>query len=65
MTGLALGVIGVVIVVLAVVAVPSLAVLREYERGVVFRMGHVRPLYEPGLRFLIPLVDKMIRVDQR
>ncbi|WP_156298664.1 slipin family protein [Mycobacterium paragordonae] len=65
MTGLALGVIGVVIVVLAVVAVPSLAVLREYERGVVFRMAHVRPLYEPGLRFLIPLVDKMIRVDQR
>ncbi|OBJ88436.1 hypothetical protein A9W97_01455 [Mycobacterium gordonae] len=65
MTGLALGVIGVVIVVLAVVAVPSLAVLREYERGVVFRMGHVRPLYEPGLRFLVPLVDRMIRVDQR
>lgn len=65
MTGLALGVIGVVIVVLAVVAVPSLAVLREYERGVVFRMGHVRPLYEPGLRFLIPMVDRMIRVDQR
>ncbi|EUA50289.1 SPFH domain / Band 7 family protein [Mycobacterium xenopi 3993] len=30
-----------------------------------FRMGHIRPLYRPGLRFLIPLVDKMIRVDQR
>jgi regulator of protease activity HflC (stomatin/prohibitin superfamily) len=53
------------LVVLAVVAVVSLAVLREYERGVVFRMGHVRPLYRPGLVFLIPLVDKMIRVDQR
>jgi len=53
------------IVVLAVLALVSLAVLREYERGVVFRMGHVRPLYRPGLRFLIPLVDKMIRVDQR
>ena len=43
----------------------SLAVLREYERGVVFRMGHARPLYQPGLVFLIPLVDKLIRVDQR
>jgi regulator of protease activity HflC (stomatin/prohibitin superfamily) len=55
----------VMLVVLAVVAFVSLAVLREYERGVVFRMGHVRPLYGPGLVFLIPLVDRMIRVDQR
>lgn len=53
------------IVGLAVLATWSLAVLREYERGVVFRMGHVRPLYGPGLRVLIPFLDKMIRVDQR
>lgn len=52
-------------VLLIVLAVVSLAVVREYERGVVFRMGHARPLYGPGLRCLIPLVDKMIRVDQR
>jgi regulator of protease activity HflC (stomatin/prohibitin superfamily) len=51
--------------VLVVVAVLSLAVVREYERGVVFRMGHARPLYQPGLRCLIPLVDRMIRIDQR
>ncbi|MEE3754728.1 slipin family protein [Mycobacterium intracellulare] len=50
---------------LIVLALVSLAVVREYERGVVFRMGHARPLYGPGLRCLIPLVDKMIRVDQR
>ncbi|HEX7321486.1 MAG TPA: slipin family protein [Mycobacterium sp.] len=50
---------------LVVLAFFSLAVLREYERGVVFRMGHARPLYQPGLRFLLPLVDRMIRVDQR
>lgn len=49
----------------AVLAFFSLAVLREYERGVVFRMGHARPLYQPGLKLLFPLVDKMIRVDQR
>ncbi|ORV99040.1 hypothetical protein AWC14_12500 [Mycobacterium kyorinense] len=53
------------IAALALLAFFSLVVLREYERGVVFRMGHVRPLYAPGLRLLIPLVDKMIRVDQR
>ena len=56
---------GSLLVVFAVLAFASLAVLREYERGVVFRMGHVRPLYRPGLVFLIPLVDKMVKVDQR
>jgi regulator of protease activity HflC (stomatin/prohibitin superfamily) len=64
-TGVAIAVIAAAVVVLIVLAWWSLAVLREYERGVVFRMGHVRPLYQPGLRLLIPLMDKMIRVDQR
>lgn len=65
MTGLVIGVVAAGVLVLVVLGLLSLAVLREYERGVVFRMGHVRPLYQPGLRFLIPLVDKMVRVDQR
>lgn len=65
MTGTVIGVSAAGIVILAVLGLVSLAVLREYERGVVFRMGHVRPLYHPGPRLLIPLVDKMIRVDQR
>lgn len=65
MTGLVIGVVVLGIVLLVGLAVVSLSVLREYERGVVFRMGHIRPLYQPGLRFLIPLVDRMVRVDQR
>ena len=65
MTGAVLAFGAVCLVVFAVLAFASLAVLREYERGVVFRMGHVRPLYQPGLVFLIPLTDKMVRVDQR
>ncbi len=65
MAGVAIAATAALIVVLIVLAWWSLAVLREYERGVVFRMGHVRPLYQPGLQLLIPLVDKMIRVDQR
>jgi regulator of protease activity HflC (stomatin/prohibitin superfamily) len=64
-TGVVIGVVAAGIVILTVLALLSLVVLREYERGVVFRMGHVRPLYEPGLRFLVPMADKMIRVDQR
>ena len=65
MSGLVVAVVVAVVVALSVLAFISLAVLREYERGVVFRMGHVRPLYQPGLVLLIPLVDKLIRVDQR
>jgi regulator of protease activity HflC (stomatin/prohibitin superfamily) len=61
----ALVVLTVAAVVLAVAARFSVVVLREYERGVVFRMGRVRPLYQPGVAFLIPLLDRVIRVDQR
>jgi regulator of protease activity HflC (stomatin/prohibitin superfamily) len=65
MNGLVIVVLVGVIVAVAGLALVSLTVLREYERGVVFRVGHVRQLYRPGLRVLIPLADKMIRVDQR
>jgi regulator of protease activity HflC (stomatin/prohibitin superfamily) len=65
MSGMVIGIELAVFVALIALAFVSLVVLREYERGVVFRMGHIRPLYQPGLRILIPLVDKMVRIDQR
>jgi len=65
MTGLWLVVGLIAIILIGGALVLSLRVLREYERGVVFRMGRARPLVGPGLVRLIPLVDKMIRVDQR
>jgi regulator of protease activity HflC (stomatin/prohibitin superfamily) len=44
----------------------SVRVLREYERGVVFRLGRLLGAPKgPGLFFLIPIVDKMVRVDLR
>jgi len=43
----------------------SLKVLNEYERGVVFRLGRIIGAKGPGLIFLIPLVDRMIRIDLR
>jgi regulator of protease activity HflC (stomatin/prohibitin superfamily) len=60
----------VVVAVVAIVAVVawvylSVRVLREYERGVVFRVGRLRPLYEPGVRLLLPFADKMVRADLR
>lgn len=58
-----IGAVGVMLLIALVVM--SLKVLREYERGVVFRMGRARPLYGPGLLFLIPFADRMVRIDQR
>jgi regulator of protease activity HflC (stomatin/prohibitin superfamily) len=40
-------------------------VLREYERGVIFRLGRLIGTKGPGLIILIPVVDKMVRVDLR
>jgi regulator of protease activity HflC (stomatin/prohibitin superfamily) len=47
--------------------VPNLgvAVVRQYERGVVFRWGRLRGVREPGLRLMIPLVDNMRKVSLR
>jgi len=43
----------------------SIRVLKEYERGVVFRLGRLIGAKGPGLFFLIPLIDKMVRMDLR
>jgi len=65
-------VISMVLIVLAVVALTaavlagaSVRVLREYERGVVFRLGRVIEQKGPGLTLLIPAIDRMVRVSLR
>lgn len=55
----------VVVVVLLVLTISSLRVLKEYERGVAFRLGRLRNLLTPGVRVLVPGMDKLIRVDLR
>jgi regulator of protease activity HflC (stomatin/prohibitin superfamily) len=56
----------VIVVLLAMVVLPlSVRILREYERGVVFRLGKLLDAKGPGLVLLIPLVDKMVRMDLR
>src|SRR6185436_7988459 len=53
-------------VVLLFLLFNSIKILPEYERGVVFRLGRLQPKdYGPGLFFLIPVVDRMIRVPLR
>jgi regulator of protease activity HflC (stomatin/prohibitin superfamily) len=59
----------IVVVVVGLVALAALAlavrVVKQYERGVVFRLGRVVGVREPGLRLLIPIVDVMHRVSLR
>jgi regulator of protease activity HflC (stomatin/prohibitin superfamily) len=47
------------------VASTAIRVINEYERGVVFRLGRIAETKTAGLRFLIPIVDRMVRVDLR
>ena len=62
----ALGPVVVVVIVLAVFILPqSIRILREYERGVIFRLGKLQGAKGPGLIFLIPIVDKMVKMDLR
>jgi regulator of protease activity HflC (stomatin/prohibitin superfamily) len=59
---------GVLIVLLffgAIALGTSVRVLREYERGVIFRLGRLIAQKGPGLILLIPLVDRMVKVDLR
>ncbi|MCK5086763.1 MAG: hypothetical protein KAQ90_04535, partial [Melioribacteraceae bacterium] len=43
----------------------AIRILREYERGVVFRLGRLIGAKGPGLILLIPIVDRMVRVTLR
>ena len=56
----------VVIVVLASIVLPqAIRILREYERGVIFRLGRLHGAKGPGLILLIPFVDRMVKMDLR
>ena len=54
------------IIILAVIILPqAIRILREYERGVIFRLGKLLGAKGPGLIFLIPIVDRMVQMDLR
>lgn len=59
-------VISIVIIIFALILlVNAIRVLREYERGVVFRLGRLMSVRGPGIIFLIPVIDKMVKVSLR
>jgi regulator of protease activity HflC (stomatin/prohibitin superfamily) len=55
----------VAVVLMLYVLFSALKILREYERGVVFRLGRLIGAKGPGIIFLIPFVDKMVKVSLR
>ncbi len=53
------------IILVAILLASGVRILREYERGVIFRLGRLIAQKGPGLIFLIPIVDRMVRIDLR
>ncbi len=58
-------VLGVLALIAVIVVASAVRVLREYERGVIFRLGRLIAQKGPGLILLIPFIDRMVRVDLR
>ena len=54
-----------VIVLGAIILSQMIRILREYERGVIFRLGKLLRAKGPGLIFLIPIVDRIVKVGLR
>ena len=53
------------VAILVLILASSIRILIEYERGVVFRLGRFAGVKGPGLRFIIPIVDKLVKVSMR
>lgn len=58
-------IIGIVILVALMILSMAVKIVPEYERGVLFRLGRLIGQRGPGLFFIIPLVDRMVKVDLR
>jgi regulator of protease activity HflC (stomatin/prohibitin superfamily) len=56
---------GLIILAIIFVATSAIKIVAEYERGVIFRLGRLVGGKGPGLFFIIPMVDRMVKVDLR
>ncbi len=63
--GQLLGPAGTVLVIAALIIITGIKILKEYERAVIFRLGRMVAPRGPGITYVIPLVEKMLRVDLR
>lgn len=60
-----IGPIAVVIVVALILLISGIRIINEYERGVIFRLGRMLAPRGPGIIYVIPLVERMLRLDLR
>jgi regulator of protease activity HflC (stomatin/prohibitin superfamily) len=63
--GVVIAIVVLLLIFVLIVLASSIRILREYERGVIFRLGRLIAQKGPGLILLIPIVDRMVRVDLR
>jgi regulator of protease activity HflC (stomatin/prohibitin superfamily) len=63
-TGVMIGLVIAAVVLLALLWA-AIHILPEYERGVILRLGRIQPLKGPGLIFIIPVIDQLVRVNLR
>jgi regulator of protease activity HflC (stomatin/prohibitin superfamily) len=61
----AIAVVAILLVLVLILLGSAVRILREYERGVIFRLGRLIAQKGPGLILLIPIIDRMVRVDLR
>jgi regulator of protease activity HflC (stomatin/prohibitin superfamily) len=59
------GIVIFVLIVLLISSLKSFGINQEYQRGVLFRLGRLKPTKGPGWYWLIPFVDRVVRVDMR
>ncbi|HEV2927844.1 MAG TPA: slipin family protein [Propionibacteriaceae bacterium] len=64
MSGLTIG-LALALAVLLILLTMSVRIVNEYERGVIFRLGRVIGAKGPGLFFIIPIVDRMVKISLR
>ena len=57
--------IAVVVFLLLIILPASIKIVKQYEAGVVFRLGRLDSTRQPGIRFIIPFVDQMRKIDTR
>jgi regulator of protease activity HflC (stomatin/prohibitin superfamily) len=63
--GVVIAIVGLLLIFVLILLASSIRILREYERGVIFRLGRLIAQKGPGLILLIPIIDRMVRVDLR
>jgi regulator of protease activity HflC (stomatin/prohibitin superfamily) len=57
--------VAVVLVIAVLIAISGLKILKEYQRAVIFRLGRLVAARGPGITYVIPFIEKMMRVDLR